>query len=50
MGMGTGLGLSTVIGFMKQSGGMVSADSEAGEGTVFRLYFPAWKGSVAKVA
>jgi PAS domain S-box-containing protein len=39
-GKGTGLGLSMVYGFIKQSGGHVSADSRVGEGTVFKLYLP----------
>jgi signal transduction histidine kinase len=39
-GRGTGLGLSMVYGFAKQSGGHVTIDSEAGEGTVVRLYLP----------
>jgi PAS domain S-box-containing protein len=39
-GRGTGLGLSMVYGFIKQSGGHLSADSRVGEGTVFKLYLP----------
>ena len=39
-GEGTGLGLSTVYGVAKQSGGWVDVESEVGEGTVFRVFFP----------
>ncbi|MDR9863012.1 MULTISPECIES: PAS domain-containing sensor histidine kinase [Pseudomonas] len=39
-GQGTGLGLSMVFGFVKQSGGHVEIDSTLGEGTRVQLYFP----------
>ena len=40
VGMGTGLGLSTVYGIIKQTGGSIYADSEIGRRTTFRIFLP----------
>ena len=46
-GLGSGLGLSMVYGFVKQSGGEVTLVSEVGKGTVFTLRLPLAEASVA---
>jgi PAS domain S-box-containing protein len=47
IGQGTGLGLSMIYGFARQSNGHVTIDSKLGQGTSVRLYLPRHQGEVA---
>jgi signal transduction histidine kinase/ActR/RegA family two-component response regulator len=49
LGKGSGLGLSQVYGFVKQSGGHVAIESESGRGTTVCLYLPRYAGKIAEI-
>jgi two-component system cell cycle sensor histidine kinase/response regulator CckA len=50
LGSGTGLGLSTVYGIVKQTGGFVFVDSYPGRGAVFEIYLPRYQPTDAAIS
>jgi two-component system, cell cycle sensor histidine kinase and response regulator CckA len=50
IGKGTGLGLATIYGIVRQHRGWIKIDTDVGKGTAFKIYFPAFTGNATTTA